>query len=53
MNNEHNKGSIWRIWDLHVHSPATYRGEYQTFIDNWEMFIMGIVFSFLFNKECR
>jgi energy-coupling factor transporter ATP-binding protein EcfA2 len=34
MINEHNKGSIWRIWDLHVHSPATYGGEYQTFIDN-------------------
>ena len=29
-----NKGSIWRIWDLHVHSPATYGGEYSTFISN-------------------
>lgn len=34
MNNGENKGSIWRVWDLHVHSPATYGGEYQTFIDN-------------------
>lgn len=34
MNNAENKGSIWRVWDLHVHSPATYGGEYQTFIDN-------------------
>ncbi len=29
-----NKGSVWRIWDLHVHSPATYGGEYTTFISN-------------------
>ena len=34
MNNGDNKGSIWRVWDLHVHSPATYGGSYQTFIDN-------------------
>jgi len=34
MNNGDNKGSIWRVWNLHVHSPATYGGEYQTFIDN-------------------
>lgn len=34
INNGYNKGSIWRVWDLHVHSPATYGGEYQTFIDN-------------------
>lgn len=29
-----NKGSIWRIWDLHIHTPATYGGEYSTFISN-------------------
>lgn len=34
MNNGKNKGSEWRVWDLHVHSPATYGGEYATFIDN-------------------
>lgn len=34
MNSGNNKGSIWRIWDLHVHSPATYGGEYATFIAN-------------------
>lgn len=28
-----NKGSLWRIWDLHVHSPATYGGDYSTFIE--------------------
>jgi len=34
MNNGKNKGSIWRIWDLHVHSPATYGGDYAIFIKN-------------------
>lgn len=34
MNNGDNRGSIWRIWDLHVHSPATYAGDYNTFIEN-------------------
>lgn len=32
-----NKGSLWQIWDLHVHSPATvtYGGnDYDTFITN-------------------
>lgn len=29
-----NKGSVWRIWDLHVHSPASYGGEYPIFITN-------------------
>ena len=29
-----NKGSEWRVWDLHVHSPATYGGDYSTFITN-------------------
>lgn len=28
------KGSLWRIWDLHVHSPATFGGDYNTFITN-------------------
>jgi predicted ATPase len=34
MSHENNKGSIWRIWDMHVHSPATYGGDYNTFINN-------------------
>jgi len=29
-----NRGSIWRIWDLHVHSPASYGGSYEEFIEN-------------------
>ncbi len=34
MNNASNKGSTWKIWDLHVHSPASYGGDYSTFISN-------------------
>jgi predicted ATPase len=34
MNTGKNKGSLWRIWDLHVHSPATYGGDYAAFIAN-------------------
>ncbi len=30
----HNRGAQWRIWDLHVHTPATYGGEYEEFIKN-------------------
>jgi hypothetical protein len=29
-----NNGSEWRIWDLHVHTPATYGGKYEDFIKN-------------------
>ena len=28
------KGSEWRKWDLHVHSPKTYGGSYDDFINN-------------------
>ena len=34
INNKKNKGSVWRIWDLHVHTPATYGGDFGTFISN-------------------
>jgi len=32
------KGSIWRKWDLHVHSPASfsYKGTYDQFVDQIE-----------------
>ena len=33
---ESDKGSIWRIWDLHVHTPASYNGDYDEFIRNAE-----------------
>jgi hypothetical protein len=28
------KGSEWRKWDLHIHSPKTYGGSYDDFINN-------------------
>ncbi len=34
MENGFNKGSVWKIWDLHVHSPASYNGDYGLFISN-------------------
>lgn len=36
MRNIMTQGSLWRIWDLHVHSPATYGGDYKEFIKNAE-----------------
>jgi energy-coupling factor transporter ATP-binding protein EcfA2 len=43
MNNGDNKGSEWRIWDLHVHSPASYGGTYQAFIDNAKVSISSVI----------
>jgi len=28
------KGAQWRIWDMHVHTPASYGGDYTTFVTN-------------------
>ena len=28
------RGSVWRKWDLHVHSPASYGGSYDVFCKN-------------------
>jgi ABC-type lipoprotein export system ATPase subunit len=38
-----NKGSLWRIWDLHVHTPATYGGTYQDFIKNAEQSTASVI----------
>ncbi len=43
MNNGNNKGSIWRIWDLHIHSPATYGGDYTAFINNAKNSIASVI----------
>jgi energy-coupling factor transporter ATP-binding protein EcfA2 len=47
--NQNNKviyrGSEWRRWDLHIHSPATYRGSYDEFVKNLktsEVEVIGI-----------
>lgn len=34
MEKPNTKGSLWRIWDMHVHSPQTYGGDFSTFITN-------------------
>lgn len=35
MKAKFNKGSEWRVWDLHVHSPQSYgSGDYKDFIKN-------------------
>ncbi len=34
------RGSVWRKWDLHVHTPATKCNEYKSAIgiDEWDEF---------------
>jgi|GEM_PF-3693024 len=33
------QGSIWRKWDLHVHTPASYLNS--QFPDNWDEYVKG------------
>lgn len=47
MTNRYSKGSEWRKWDLHVHSPASfsYKGTYDQFvtqIENSDCALVGI-----------
>jgi predicted metal-dependent phosphoesterase TrpH len=47
MKAKHPKGIEWRIWDLHVHSPASanYKGSYEEFIQqigNSKCAVIGI-----------
>ena len=37
-----NKGSEWRIWDLHIHTPYSICQEYGDNDDNWEKFISSL-----------
>lgn len=37
------RGSLWRIWDLHVHTPASYGGEYSDFISNAKESIASVI----------
>lgn len=41
--NYNNQGSIWRIWDLHVHSPASYGGDYKEFVNNVTQSIASVI----------
>jgi len=43
MTQKDSNGSIWRIWDLHVHTPATYGGEYKNFIENAKNSIADVI----------
>lgn len=47
MNSSFNQGSIWRKWDLHIHSPLSYLNNQYPKINNtsepdWEAFISKI-----------
>lgn len=44
MNYTFNKGSEWRIWDLHVHTPDSLRQHYEIgeLDDKWENFITDL-----------
>lgn len=33
---DYNKGSEWRQWDLHVHTPASFHWKGEKFNDDWE-----------------
>ena len=41
---QHNRGSEWRKWDLHVHTPFSHTSEYPgaTEDEKWENFIKGL-----------
>ncbi len=35
-----NRGSEWRKWDLHLHTPASY---YNSYTDNWDDFVEDVI----------
>ena len=37
------RGSEWRIWDLHVHTPASYGGSYETFVENASRCVAAVI----------
>ena len=43
MSLNHHRGSTWKIWDLHVHSPTTYGGSYEKFISNAQNSIAAVI----------
>ena len=42
--NQYNRGSEWRKWDLHVHTPFSHTSEYPgvTEEEKWENYIKGL-----------
>jgi energy-coupling factor transporter ATP-binding protein EcfA2 len=43
-NPQYNRGSEWRKWDLHIHTPFSHKAEYPgaTEDEKWENFIKGL-----------
>lgn len=43
-NEHHNRGSEWRKWDLHIHTPFSHTSEYagDTEDEKWKGFIKGL-----------
>ena len=37
-----NRGSIWRKWDLHIHSPASIKQQYNNTPEGWDKFINAL-----------
>lgn len=37
-----NRGSVWRKWDLHIHSPASIKQQYTNTEEGWEKFINAL-----------
>lgn len=38
----YNRGSEWRKWDLHVHTPCSIVNNYKGGDDSWERFILDL-----------
>ena len=36
------RGSVWRRWDLHVHTPASLHHNYGSDADVWERFVRAL-----------
>lgn len=37
-----NRGSVWRKWDLHIHSPLSIKQQYKNTPEGWEKFITAL-----------
>ena len=36
------RGSEWRKWDLHIHTPGTAKNDHYSSDDNWEEFLVKL-----------
>lgn len=37
-----NRGSVWRKWDLHIHTPASIKQQYNNTAEGWDKFINAL-----------